>query len=266
MLASFPSISSYVFSPLIGKFSEGSQLCIFRTQLPGEDSANHCIKTWSPLPFILHHGSLFITFIVIIVTFNSLCTLLLNLPLDGWLHEGRTVCLRIVVTSAPTHNGWFMAAPSQGLLNKWNTCTCISGSWHWSHIRITCSVQFSHSVMSNSLWPTLVSNSWTAVRQASLSTQTHVHWVSNAIQPSHLLSSPSTPALNLSQDQGLFQWISSLHQVAKVLAFQLQHHSIQDWFLLWLTGLISLQSRGLSRVFTNTTVQKHQFFSAQLSL
>ena len=89
---------------------------------------------------------------------------------------------------------------------------------------------------------------------------------SNAIQPSHLLSSPSTPALNLSQDQGLFQWISSLHQVAKVLAFQLQHHSIQDWFLLWLTGLISLQSRGLSRVFTNTTVQKHQFFSAQLSL
>ena len=48
------------------------------------------------------------------------------------------------------------------------------------------------------------------------STQTHVHWVGDAIQPSHLLSSPSPPALNLSQHQGLFKWISSSHQVAKV--------------------------------------------------
>ena len=52
-------------------------------------------------------------------------------------------------------------------------------------------------------------------------TQTHVHWVSDAIQPSHLLSSPSPPALNLSQHQGLFQWVSSLHHVARVLAHQL---------------------------------------------
>ena len=52
-------------------------------------------------------------------------------------------------------------------------------------------------------------------------TQTHVHWVGDAIQPSHPLSSPSPPALNLSQHQGLFQWVSSLHQVAKVLEFQL---------------------------------------------
>ena len=58
-------------------------------------------------------------------------------------------------------------------------------------------------------------------------TQTHVHWVSDAAQPSHLLSSPSPPALNLSQDQGLFQWVSSLHQVAKVLEFQPQHQSFQ---------------------------------------
>ena len=56
-------------------------------------------------------------------------------------------------------------------------------------------------------------------------TQTHVHWVGDAIQPSHLLSSPSPPALNLSQHQGLFQWVNSLHQVAKVLEFQLQHQS-----------------------------------------
>ena len=57
------------------------------------------------------------------------------------------------------------------------------------------------------------------------STQTHVHWVGDAIQPSRPLSSPSPPALNLSQHQGLFQWVNSLHQVAKVLEFQLQHQS-----------------------------------------
>ena len=53
------------------------------------------------------------------------------------------------------------------------------------------------------------------------STQTHVHWVGDAIQPSHPLSSPSPPALNLSQHQGLFKWVSSSHQMAKVLEFQL---------------------------------------------
>ena len=58
-------------------------------------------------------------------------------------------------------------------------------------------------------------------------TQTHVHWVSDAIQPSHLLSSPSLSPLNLSQDQSLFQWVSSSHQVAKVLEFQL--HQFFQW-------------------------------------
>ena len=59
-------------------------------------------------------------------------------------------------------------------------------------------------------------------------TQTHVHWVGDAIQPSHPLSSPSPPALNLSQHHGLFKWVSSLHQVAKILEFQLQHQSFQQ--------------------------------------
>ena len=54
-------------------------------------------------------------------------------------------------------------------------------------------------------------------------TQTHVHWVSDAIQSSYSLLSPSPPALNLSQHQGLFKWVSSSHQVAKILEFQLQH-------------------------------------------
>ena len=58
-------------------------------------------------------------------------------------------------------------------------------------------------------------------------TQTHVHWVSDAIQPSHPMSSPSPPAPNPSQHQSLFQWVNSLHEVAKVLEFQLQHQSFQ---------------------------------------
>ena len=58
-------------------------------------------------------------------------------------------------------------------------------------------------------------------------TQTHVHWVSDVIQPSHPLSYPSPHTFNLSQHQGLFQWVSSSHQVVKVLEFQLQHQSFQ---------------------------------------
>ena len=66
-------------------------------------------------------------------------------------------------------------------------------------------------------------------------TQTHVHRVSGAIKPSHLLSSPSLPTPNCSQHQGLFQWVNSSHEVAKVLEFQLQHQSFQ-----W-TGIISFR-------------------------
>ena len=78
----------------------------------------------------------------------------------------------------------------------------------------------------------LVVTPQTAARQASLSITNSlsllsVHWVGDAIQPSHLLLSPSPPAFNFSQHQGLFKWVSSLHQVAKVLEFQLQHQSFQ---------------------------------------
>ena len=99
-------------------------------------------------------------------------------------------------------------------------------------------------------------------------TQTHVHWVGDAIQPSYPLSSPSSPALNLSQHQSLFQWVSSSHQVAKVLGVSASTSVLpmntQDWSPLGWTGWISLQSKGLSRAFSNTTVQKHQFFGAQV--
>ena len=97
--------------------------------------------------------------------------------------------------------------------------------------------------------------------------QTHAHWVGDAIQTFCPLLSPFPPAFYLSQHQGLFQWISSLYQVAKAVEFQLHHLQmhIQHWFSLGLTGLISLQSKGLSRVFSNTTVQTHLFFTTQPS-
>ena len=101
-------------------------------------------------------------------------------------------------------------------------------------------------------------------------TQAHVHWVGDAIEPFHPLSSPCPPALNLSQHQGLFKWVSSSHQVAKILrvsaSISVLPKNIQNWSPLGWTGWISLQSKGLSRVFSNTIVQKHQFFSVQLSL
>ena len=106
-------------------------------------------------------------------------------------------------------------------------------------------------------------------------TQTHVHGVGDAIQPSHPLSPPSPPALKLSQHQGLFKWVSSLHQVVfsneSVLCIVSASTSVlpmgtQEWPPLGWTGWIFLQSKALSRVFSNTTVQKHQFFSSQLSL
>ena len=93
-------------------------------------------------------------------------------------------------------------------------------------------VQFSSIQSLSRVW--LFATPSTAACQASLSitsahrlTQTHVHWVSDAFQPSHPLSSPSPPAFNLSQHQGLFHWVSSSHQGAKVLEFQLQHQSFQ---------------------------------------
>ena len=98
--------------------------------------------------------------------------------------------------------------------------------------------------------------------------QTHIHRVRDAIQPSHPLSSPSPPAPNPSQHQSLFQGVNSLHEVAistrvSALASFFPKNS-QGWSPLEWTGWISLQSKGLSRVFSNTTVQTHQFFITQL--
>ena len=89
-------------------------------------------------------------------------------------------------------------------------------------------------------------------------TQTHVHQVGDAIQPSHPLLSPSPPAPNPSQHQSLFQqvfaWGGQSIGVSALASVLLMN--TQDWSLLGWTGWISLQSSGLSRVFSNTTVQK----------
>ena len=101
-------------------------------------------------------------------------------------------------------------------------------------------------------------------------TETHVHWVGDAIQPSHPLSSPSPPAFNLSQHSGSFQmsqfFVSGGQSIGVSASASVLPVNIQDWFPLGWTGWISLQSKGLSRIFSNTTAQKHQFFGAQLSV
>ena len=97
--------------------------------------------------------------------------------------------------------------------------------------------------------------------------QTHVHWVGDAIQPSYPLSSLFPPNFNLYQHQGLFKWVSSSHQVGIGVSASTSvlPMNTQDWSPLGWTGWISLLPKGLS-VFSNTTVQKHQFFGTQLSL
>ena len=122
----------------------------------------------------------------------------------------------------------------------------------------------------------LFATPWTAAHQVSLfitnsqSLPKFMFIVSDVMQPFHALSSPSPPTFNLSQYQGLFWQLTSLHQVAKVSELQFQPSiipmNIQDWFPLGWTGWISLQSKELSRVFSNDAIQKHPFLSTQLSL
>ena len=90
----------------------------------------------------------------------------------------------------------------------------------------------SHFLKSDFLWPHGLQHARPPCPSPTPEpTQTHVHWINDAIQPSHPLSSPSPPAPNPSQHQGLFQWVSSSHQVAKVLELQFQHQSFQWIFI-----------------------------------
>ena len=104
--------------------------------------------------------------------------------------------------------------------------------------------------------------------------QTHVYRVSDAIQPSHPLSSPSSPTFNLSQNQGLFQWVSSSHQVATVLELKLQHQSFQwifrtDFLQDCLVDLLAVQENHkhlLQYHSSKASILRHSaFFIVQLS-
>ena len=144
-------------------------------------------------------------------------------------------------------HSWFL--DSICWMNKINSC------WLWSLIAYLIAPPFT-MLLQPSPSPGVCSNS--------------CPWVGDAIETFHPLS-PSFPfAFNLSQHQGLFQWVSSSHQMAKVCsntsAASVLLMNIQGWFPLGLTGLISLLSKGLSRVFSSTTIWKHQFFGAQPSL
>ena len=129
--------------------------------------------------------------------------------------------------------------------------------------------QFSHSVVSNSVQPCGLQHA-SAHHQLPELTQTHVHQVGDVIQPSHLLSSPSPLAFNLSRHQGLLpksQFFTSGGQsIGASASASVFPMNSQDLFPFRLTGWISLQFKGLSRVFSNTTVQKHQSFGTQLTL
>ena len=101
------------------------------------------------------------------------------------------------------------------------------------------------------------------------STQTHVHWVGDAIQPSHPLSFPFSSCSQSFPASGSFPisqlFASGGQSIGVSASTSVLPMNTQDWSPLGWTGWISLQSKGLSGVFSNTTVQKHQFFCAQLS-
>ena len=174
--------------------------------------------------------------------------------------------------SWPLAGAWELGFGEVPIISYLILSLCLNCLYKWCGLCCTLvSVQFSCSVMSDSLRPHGLQHT----RPPCPSPTPGVHpnpcplsrWCHPAISS---LSSPSPPALNLSQHQGLFKGVSSSHQVAKVLEFLLPHQSLpvktQDWSPLGWAGWISLQSKGLSRVFSSTTVQKHQFFGAQLSL
>ena len=140
---------------------------------------------------------------------------------------------------------------------------------------LSLSFQFSHSVVSDSLWPHESQHArppcpspTPGVHSNSCPSMMDSQPSSDAIQPSHPLSSPSPPAPNPSQHQSFCQWVNSagggqsigVSALASVLPM-----NTQDWSPLGWTGWISLQSKGIPRVFSNTTVQNHQFFGAKLS-
>ena len=142
----------------------------------------------------------------------------------------------------------------------WSSAHC----WWWHH-----SIHFSHSVMSDSLWPHDCSTPGLPVHHQLLElAQAHVCWVGDAVPTilsyvvpfsSYLQSFPASGSFPMSQF-----FTSGDHSIGVSALASVLPMTIQDWCPLGLTGWISLQSKGFSRVFSNTTVQKNQFLGAHL--
>ena len=132
--------------------------------------------------------------------------------------------------------------------------------------------QFSHSLVSDSLRPYGFSTpAFPVHHQLPELTQIHAHWVGDAIQPSHPLSEkPFSFHLQSFPASGSFQmsqfFASGGQSIGVLTSTSVLPMNIQNWFPLGWTSWISLQSKGFSRIFSNTMVQKHQFFGTQLSL
>ena len=158
------------------------------------------------------------------------------------------------------HSGRFKSPPYSRIILL-DMCNLETNYMHFQ------SVQFSCSVMSNSLWPHGLQHSRLPCLSSALGVYSNScllsfiqNWWCHPIISSSV--TPSTPAFNLSQHQDLFQWVSSSHQVARVFSISpsKEHPGLISFRMDWLD---LLQSKGLSRVFSNTTVKKHQFFGAK---
>ena len=148
----------------------------------------------------------------------------------------KRVCHKEIVHEEEVKLAGFGNTRQQEAQNKEENHSVINGWWKWKDFSFTRANNIFMWEWFNSVTqscPTLCNpmNHSTlgllAHHQCLESTEPHIHWVGDAIQPSHPLSSPLPPALNLSQHHGLFKWVSYSHQVAKVLEFQLQHQSFQ---------------------------------------
>ena len=196
----------------------------------------NCGSPVTTLPCTLH-STYWVSKIKLEVTFDSFPSLSLSLGSCHWLQSIFLPTLNTTLSPAASHRSPAALSPLHVIMQRQrhrplacvfckDTDTPSHGLVTWS---ITTSVQCTSVAQSClTLWPHGQQHTSFAVHhQLTEPAQIHVHQVGDAIQPSHPLSSPSPLAFNLSQHQGLFQWVSSSHQVAKLLGFQLQHQSFQ---------------------------------------
>ena len=141
-----------------------------------------------------------------------------------------TMILRIF-TEKFTHWGWWLLDMDLSVCSSSHALICRKFSEPWSRLAyqhtISCCCSVSRSCLTLCDLVDCSTLGFPVLRYLLEFAQTHVHWVTDAIQPSHPLLLPSPTALNLSQLQGLFQWFGSSHQAAKGLKFQFQHQSFQ---------------------------------------